>query len=399
MSETFPIVEIDEETLDVLKLFQDVLKITNSFFQEGSKEDRRGHLNSLRDLKKIKQELSRFHNYPFINTIMKQIENLNSEATEWLQSKRENKQLTIPSLANDIARAKAAWKTGDREAVKAASKMLIKKMDVSTIAKQSEKEVLRKYKNPFYIENPLIFQTNDFLKVFEKQDMDEVITKDLTKFKYSYLKLPASRHSDFQFIAYFILQLRDAPGEIELSSHQINKYFEMAYSNEAYASLTRMVKRYLSSNDKSLIPEIAEKLKEFPDIIKANKMALSKIDTVYRGVAFSDEDDEDDDAVFDAETVIANDAKKSFLATSKFESVAERFALRIGHLESRSAARSSGVVVEYSVDMDSLVLDTNIFGGIFGEDEIIMNPRKAVVNKYTLVGPDVEDDDYDDDDN
>lgn len=370
--------EVDEETRGVLEIFQDLIALLYKHYHTNQQYgDKRGGLNTVQNFKELKRSLSRYHNYPFIQTVMKQIDMLSLELIDRIQAKREVR-TDKDDFAQLILKAKEHWMAGDVKAVLAADKIIHAKTQAQLRANKSDKEVFQYRWNPMYIENPLIFQSSNFLETFEKAEMEEVINKDLDEYKYSYLRLPPSKHSDFQFVAYFILELKKDQEPVVLKNRDLRKYFDMAYSSDDYKKLVTDVKEYLSYNNKEKIPLILQQLKKFPEIEKANQAALAKVSSVFRGIPLDGEDE--DGPGISVEQAIQRDAQQPYLATAKSFYAAKNFALQKGHLESDDARRSdNGVVLEYALGEGAGILDTMIFGGIFGEGEIVIDPSKAQV--------------------
>jgi hypothetical protein len=337
--------EISKDTRQILETFQDILKVLLKFYHSNKYGDKRGQLQSLKDFKELKKETKRFHNYSFMHPIMKQMNLIQNEFKDMFQAKRSARKFDTSELRSHIDQ----FKRGNWKSAKAL------KPTIQQFSTAQKKPLEYKF-NPFYIENPLIFQTNDFLRQFEKTDIEEAANKDLNKFKYSYVPLNDMVESNFQYLAYMILNLSDKPMTKELSGSEIKSYFDLTITDPEYKKLIKMVKSYLSDNDKSLIPQIVKMMNDFPEIQSANEKSKETIGNLYRG--FPDEH----------YPKIAD-----FIATSKSRHVAKRFAFQIGHLESEDNRRSeSGVIETYEVTPDDIILDTTIFGGIFGEQEVII---------------------------
>ena len=357
--------EINSETISTLKTFQEVMAIVYDFYHASKRGDKRGQLNSSRDFKKLKTEMKRFHNYPFMAPMIKQLQSVQKELIDNVQAKRQERRVDGSEFELSLNRALSAWKTGDpTKAIQAT-----RELQAFTVSSQKASQTPLKNKfNPFYIENPMIFQSRNFLETFEQSEIRQVIETDFTQSKYSYLPLNELSKNDFQYLAYFILRLRKSPDEINLAGSQLRKYFDMALGGDEYNALIKMVKEYLSNNNKSLLPEIMQKVNQFPEIKSANDRAKHSVTEVFRGYPTYDEEDD--------ETPIQMDDK--YMATSKSRRVATNFAMAIGHMEREEDRRSDyGWVETFSVTPDDIILDTTIFGGIFNEEEIIINPRRA----------------------
>lgn len=346
--------EIDTDTKAMLETFQDILKTLLEVYHAPRSGDKRGKIKSLKDFKQFKKEMIRYHNYPFMQPVIKQINQINQELIDSFQSKREIKKIDLP----DVSQAIKIWKSGNiQQSINVANKFsnYIKKYQ-SSVSKPLEDT-----QNPFYIENPLIFRSTNFLNEFEKDDIEYVSNLDLNKFKYSYLNLNELTINNFQYIAYFLLNLSDKPSTITIKGDNVEKLFKMVYSGPEFDKLLKLIEDYLSDNKKENIPEILELIEKFPKIKSANENAKKIISTVYRGYPTKESKPLD-----------------TMIATSKSKNVAMRFALQIGHMERPNNRRSEiGTIETYTVSPDAIILDTTIFGGIYNEQEVIIDVSKA----------------------
>ena len=353
---------ISDDIRQTLETFQEALAIVYDFYHSNKRGDKRGQIESARDFKRFKMEMKRFHNYPYMAPVVKQIQQIQKEMIDQLQAKRQVRRANPEEFSQSVRAAMTVWNQRDpRKAIQATQSL-------KSFASSSERAGSQplKYKfNPFYRENPLFFGTDRFLEVFEQNEIRTVIERDLDVYRYSYLPLNELSQNDFQYIAYFILNLKNSQDEVELSGKSLRKYFDMSFGGDEYNDLISKVKQYLRSNQKKLIPEILELMKRYPEILEANEKAKQNIDYVYRGYPY--------DPDFQASTAMRNS-----LAGSKRKSVAMTFALQIGHLEDPDNRRSElGYIDTYQVTPDAILLDTTIFGGIFNEDEVVFNPSKA----------------------
>ena len=132
------------------------------------------------------------------------------------------------------------------------------------------------------------------------------------------------------------------------------------------------VNSYLYSNDRDKIPSIINQFKKFPDLENEMKN-IEKGTTVYRGVN-----------IHDTELAKEREQDVKYVATSLFESVAENFAKAKGHLD-KERGNETGVMLVYSINPESIVLDTNIFGSVYGEREILIDRTKSkLIRSYTV---------------
>jgi len=98
---------------------------------------------------------------------------------------------------------------------------------------------------------------------------------------------------------------------------------------------------------------------------------------VYSGIGFNDYDVEKyRDDIYEEDFIVDNDIKNKIVATSKDKYVAVNFAYMRGHSE---GGRSSvvGYVMEYEVNINSIILDFSIFGGKYNENEVIIDVEKS----------------------
>ena len=356
--------KISEETKSILRIFQEALASVYDFYHSSIYGDKRGEISSSQEFKQLKVKMRRYHNYPFMKPLFDQIDQLQKEMIENTQARREAKK-SKHELTTNLEYAISVWNSRNVTSAISAGKRL------SGLVRTNHKaghNPLKNKRNPFYIENPLFFGSNNFLTQFEQSDMRLVIGKDLDVYEYSELPLNELSKNDFQYLAYFIMELKKDPSESELSGTKLRKYFDMAYGGYEYKELIKHVKRYLSDNDKSRIPIILEMIERFPEIKQANENSKIEIsnDGLYRG--FPDDPD------------FYREELPKFMATSKSRHVAERFAMQIGHLESEENRRSdTGIIQIIHAPVESIILDTTIFGGIFGEQEVIVRGDKIVI--------------------
>lgn len=355
--------EISNDTKSLLQSFQEMLKITLDVYHKQS-SDKRGSIESLKDFKHLRKNIQKFHNYGYIRPLIDQIGQIEKELIEKISNTRTLRKHYI----TDIDDALRVWKTHNIDGQISSAKRFSLIVDKFKAAKSTP---LKNRRNPYFIENSLLFQTNDFLKTFELPQIQYIIDLDIDVFKYSYLALNELTQNDFQYIAYFILQLSDVPTEKEISGMDLRRAFIMEYSGPQFDTLLKMVDDYLYDNKKENIQTILQLIEQFPKIYEANENAKKNITVLYRGLPL------DNNGNYNIDDVIA---------TSKNKAVATRFAYGIGHLEPLSNRRSdNGVIETYSVTPDSIMFVVTIFGGIYGEDEVIIDRNKArLVNRVIV---------------
>jgi hypothetical protein len=109
--------EIDDETRSILSTFQDILKTLLSIYHDKS-GDKRGQIKSLKDFKNLKKEMKRYHNYPFMKPILKQLDQINQELIDSIQSKRTSKKIEMLNIDSALS----IWKSGNISQAISASK-------------------------------------------------------------------------------------------------------------------------------------------------------------------------------------------------------------------------------------------------------------------------------------
>ena len=354
--------QVSPQNIEILKTFQSALKAVVAVYHSGHSRDKRGQIKSINDYMKLRDDLKRFHNYPFMSPVLKQFAMIekdiktHSEAVDHV----ENSNIDIDAT---ISKMKDIWKSGNREAILSIPNMI--GSYVGSVDRTTKNPVDNRF-NPFYIENPLIFQTSNFLRSFEKHDIEYVLNKNLDDNQFCYLPFSEIVETDFQYLAYFIMNMEPAATEHELNGSQLKQYFELAFGGSEYANLMSDISNYLHNNSKDLIPKILKAIQSFPKIMDIMEQRKKTINTLYRG--------------FPYDPTYTNDYP--MVATSASKSVAKRFALGIGHLESEDSRRyDEGVIVTYAPEPDDIILDLTIFGSIFGESEILIKSSTKIVNE------------------
>lgn len=346
-----------------LKLFQSVLSIVLEHYHAQYANDRRGQLQSVSQFKELKQKMAQHKNVPFVKPIIDQLDQINKEFIEKHKTAKTLKSVDVRGPLDSILKA---WQSNDANAIIQAAPPLVSYMQSKEVA---TKDPLAGKRNPLYIENPLFFMSSNFLESFELEQIKEAATKDLSQFQYSYLPLPPDKRDNFQYLGYYILALKDNGQPVTLTGKQIQKYLDLAYSGSEYQSLVQLVQEYLLDNNIDNIPKILELIKSFPEIEKLNNSAKQSVTTVYRGISGEPS----------LTQILQQERENRFVATSDMRSVAENFALQRGHLEGKDTRRvDHAVILTYSVTPDSILLDTTIFGGVFGEGEILIDTALAV---------------------
>jgi hypothetical protein len=375
-----PVRLINDDEKHFAEIFQYIVKLTLDTFKV------KGWTGSnLEQYKKFKKELKRFSNYPFMVPLIKKIREWDNELISLFQSKRHvaQKNSEIKTLSTELM---TLFMNGSIDEAYNYSLSVKQFIDSTKNRRNDIDDIIGAKRNPLYIENPLFFGRNGLLDQFTKEDMIELIKIDLNINKWTYMPLPENKIQDFEFIVHWIQQLQSSSDPIEISSSIYSKYAEYAYSSVDFDRLKNLLKTYLHENDKSIIPQIINQINKIPDLAKTNDDQKLKISTVFRGIAVDETTTKKD--------IKTQELQNKYVATSLSQRVAKRFSYQIGHLENEKNRRSDyGAVITYEVNYDSIILDTNILGGIFGESEIIIDVSKS---KIIDIEMNYKEDDYDD---
>jgi len=359
-------VEVPRDVVRTLKLFQTVLRIVFDHYHSEYRSDKRGQLRSLEEFKSLKAKLKQYQSVPFVRPIFAQIEAINRAYIEKYQSQR---QLKKQNISAPLAAVMAAWNTKNISAILQAAR------PVSALVAQHRRataEPLQGKFNPYYIENPLFFISASFLEMFEREQIEAVMNLDLNEYRYSYLPLPPDKQGDFQYLGYYMLKLRNNQEPVSITGKEAKKYFDLAFDGSKYRELVTDITNYLHNNNKELIPKIVAGIQEFPEIAELNEKAKQGVTRVYRGVGGEPS----------ITKILRQDRESRYVATSTSHSVAENFALQRGHLEDRNLRRvEDAVIITYTVGPASILFDTTIFGGLFGEGEVLIDVSKAAVEE------------------
>ena len=360
--------KISSEDYNIIKNLQDVIKILLKYDFKTLK---------LTELEQLATELNAYKKFPFMKKMNDIIETIRKEHRKNLNQKQNfsenyNKfKLQFKDLINNVSNKNV-------DSIRNLSqKMLPLVNDILTSYEQAENIVSRNIRNPFYFENMLIFgDPNAILKEFNYNDMENFANLDLVKFRYSYLKFPDPLKLDW--LLYYVKKLKSSPETVELTKGEFLRYQKFLYSdNEDFNTLIKMVEDSMYSNNKENLETILSLLKKFPDLYKQNEVSKNTIEYVFRGIPDSEKNVKD---------ILKEDLKKNCISTSTSRHSAQNFALQIGHLESEESRRNEvGYLVTYHVDYNSIILDLNIFGSIFNEFEVLIDPKKSTVYDVEIV--------------
>lgn len=382
---TLPVRELAAHERDYLKSFQELLSTLMQYFKPS--KNKNPYFQG--DPDEFFDAMKKFHNYPFAFAAVKVVNKMKAAIQEHGQAKEnlpqeytiieKGRQLEQMFLNNNI----------NLKTMSQLADVINKQIKDYSIGSQDKSAYIKSinFRNPMFIENPLFFQTTSFIRYFEIEEMNEIINMDVdNEYKYTFLDFPYN-DVNYQYVVFFIqnLQTDDKPVSID-NARRLDKIIKYKHRDNAeFAELLSNVDRYLSSNNRELLPKIISQMKDFPDLVQANNQ--SKKDMIlYRGAPFNGDTGEK-----------PRGDQGKYTSGSLDKNVALNFALSIGHLEAKSNARTDGIIYAYQVPAQAVILNTEIFGGIFGEREIIFDATKSkLVDEHMVTADEYRhEDDYD----
>lgn len=246
-------------------------------------------------------------------------------------------------------------------------------------ASQSTSIFTKEFSNPLLLSSARSFFNgkSSLVDDFDKADAKKFVETDFDKPCFTYLNLPKRLLNHFESIIYFVNSITSDQKIKEINKSDVKDYLKFVNDSDEYDELLKIIDRYLYDNDKALIPKIIEELEKYPELVKVNNDSKKELSTVYRGIGLRDED-EDESGKITKEDIIEQDKKTKYVATSLSSDAAKNFALLKGHMD-RDRNSKVGYIIEYAVDPNSIVLDTTIFGSVYGESEILIDATKAKV--------------------
>jgi len=330
--------------------------------------------------KNFKKELEPYKEFPFSEDIFYEIKAIDKEIRNINKSRKQVKTVTkgfnskLKGLTNSLFKGNVKSFIAKAEQMDSINQSIIK-------ASQSRTAVVKHIRNPLERITNILSHPTGVLKDFSLEDMKDVYSVDLNKFKYSYLNFPKNKLNDFEYLVIFIQRLRNKKNATRISYEAFEEYSDFLYQKkENWGKLKEKVKKFLYDNDKKLIITILKELDEFPELKATNEKLKKEIKEVYRGVPGkgSSPNKKNIDEILDT------DKKSKYTSTSKWYGSAENFAKQKGHL---FGPRNSkwGLVIIYKVTPSNIILDTEIFGSVFEESEVIVNTSKAKVKEYNVV--------------
>jgi len=360
--------QLKNNELKIIKDFKEFLSIVYSYYSEEQ---------TVKTYKNFKKNVSKFYKYGFSGRLQKMIAEMDKEFDKINKAMLGKKQAKS-GFSKKLDSAIKAFTSGSIDAGHKAAKSLQSQINIIIKANNKDDIVFSKQKNPFKIDDPLFFQSTNMIRSFNKDDLETLSLINFSKFKYTYLEFPKEKLDDFQFIIYFIQNLKSSNEQIAISHEQYNRWTDFLYQDQDYDEFKKIVETYLYDNNKSLVPKILKQLEKYPELKKTNEQLKKKIKKAFRGIGFRERTD------LDKEMIFKDEKKRKFVATSLTKRVAIRFAEEKGHLD-RDRKSKIGIIIEYGTNPRSIVLDTRIFGSVYGESEILIDVAKSKINNWEII--------------
>jgi len=377
--------EITHEEREYAESFQEFLQTVLKHFEHD-----KSILSDFRDYQNFKKDLKRFHNYPWFERVTLWFKKHDADILTHFKDRRAAVRVDLSQIESINNIAEKALKAKNEQAFLSAIQKV--RQTATVVVRAQDKTALKYARNPIKVEDPMFFQSNNFLRSFYNSNMQKIVDMDLDTYKYTYLDLPGRSGTNYLFMAHWMMQLQESPEPMELSGDRYVKWTKFVYDTDEFDELQKIVKEYMNMNNKKLIPKIQDMMKKFPSLIQANENLKQQTKTVHRGIALAS-----DEMLSDSD-IIKQDKNNKYIATSSQFHTALLFAANVGHVEGLSARRSDeGRVITYSVSPESIILDTSVFGSKFGEGEIIIDATKAQVQDIADLDDHMPNDDYGDD--
>jgi hypothetical protein len=356
--------EINKQTKTFLQELLKFLDIIFNFFE--NKEE------TIEVYNNFKKEIDPYLKYKYAEYIKKYIDTTDKDILE-IQKSKQIKDSSLIDAYNKVEKQFFKGEVNETDLLMLST--LNKKISLKN---KKETTAISKY-NPFKVEPEYIFLTNNLLKSgFNKKDLTSLISKNLETYKYSYLKFPKNKEKDIQYLIYFIQELTRINDSVSISNKTYQIYSDFLFrESKDWSKLKKTVEDYLLNNNKKLIPSIIEELNKFPELNKINNKLIKKTKEVYRGVGGNGLKEKD---------VIKQEKKNKYVATSLSKYAAKNFAYGIGHLEKQDQRRNKdSYIITYQTNPNNIILDTRIFGSVFGENEVLINTSKAKIKNIERI--------------
>lgn len=331
---------------------------------------------SEKDLKNYLKQLNKFSDFSFIKEI---IININSV----LEKLKERDEKKIIKKYDNILK----YKERIEKSIKSMNFNSVKNIDIISDffslqeLIKSESKLISQNINFNFIKSSLSFifsggRKEGLLSSFTSEDWVSLNKRYFRNPIFNYLDL-INENSTFHEFVYYISKLKDDKQEIELNNEEFQDYIKLLYKNDdRFKKFKNFVDKYLHENNKKLIPTIITFLDAFPIIKKENEESKNKIKVVYRGINISS-DNPNYKKILRKQNI-----GNRYVATSISKLVAEDFSIGLGGVlfkPSSSGVIREGLLLTYSTNSSSIILDFNIMGSLYGEGEVLIDSKKSKI--------------------
>lgn len=364
--------KIDNNILSLIKSFQQVIKLVYSYTKDKNKDEEK--------FIDLYNKLLKYKDLPFMSDLNNILSTIYNDINE-IGSLSNNKNDLYINFNNEYAKYKQLLQQPiDFSKIKEqANSMYDTTIQIIKVINGKNKEI-NKFINPFNKNNNWLFgDPNAILSKFDDEDMQTVINTNYDEYCYSYLKIP--NPSNINWFINFILQLRNSNNPVPIKSNkEFMKYQKYLYNEDKeFIKMLDLIEMYMHNNNKNLIDEILLILPKYKDLYNLNEYSKNTIKQVYRGISGDGEYPPQK-----VESIIINkDKNEKYVATALSKYSALNFARHKGHLDAERH-NNWGVVLTYGCDYSSIVLDINIFGSLYGEGEVVINPSKANIIEFEI---------------
>lgn len=366
---------ITAEELRLVKEAKGLTSIIHFAIKQGSKI-------TVPEVAHVRREMAKFiDEFKFLKRTTSEIDAWLA-AHEKMTAARANLKTNKDEIHSHFHAMKNAILSGKKDELEKYGKKLKKLIDPIDahvdVQKKAAHHFDQRYKNSI-----TIFGTTRLLDTLTEADYEKIAAIDTSKPLYTGIDFPFKKlKDDWDYIVYFLTHLtsENEPLQFGADSHEFRTFLRVKFEgNDKFKKLRELMDAYLHSNDKSLVTEILELINAIPAIKEANDKRRNEIHKVYRGVGFGQDAPSEDE-------VIEEDRREKFVATSSSLYAARNFAMQKGHLEHDDMRRSEvGMIIEYAVDADAVLFDTEVVETKYHESEILIDATKAKVIKIRHV--------------
>lgn len=360
--------------VDYLTKFMNLVQLTFDFSKKKDKK--------VEEYKQFLHDLTPFLKYPFASNLkkykatveehevkLKSIEHVDKGVDDFLKTHEK----IMSALKNNKIDVALKLNSPERNQFLA---------NLDTQRKGLKHHAEQRFSNPFWFQSNWLFNNKDALvDNFDKDDVKDLVKHFETNRWTDSKKSLTDIHSADRLI-YAIKNLKAGNKQTSRVDKNVEDWIRFNLKDDPkYNKCLELVNNLLYSNDKKHINEILNIINSIPVLKTANDKMKREIKQVYRGIGGNSGDEDDEDRFrFTNASITEHEMKQRFVSTSTSKYVAKNFALGKGHLESSDTRRNEDAfIITYQTTPDSILFCTQIFGSVFGESEIVVDPKKAKI--------------------